>query len=336
MIKKILPLLIALILLSACGGEEQKEASVKHKTPVVENDGKSIRFPEAKSAAFFKTEKMGNKKIEAQLKAPGKIVATVLTSGIGASQDVVLFNNSELTSNYTQLIQLQTDINHTQQVSIKQKQLELKRTKDLLEHGSATGQELLTAQTELAMEQSGLQNKKAALIEHETQLRTAGFNPKMLKKAKAGTAYLICDIPENQIGKITIGEPAHAVFTAFPNKKVKGKIDAVADVVDNSTRMVKVRIEIDNESGELKTGMFANVAFDLAEADFISVNKSSLITVQGNHYVFVKIADDEFERREVQIGQQLGERILVFNGLENDEEIASEGVMQLKGLSFGY
>lgn len=334
--KKIFLLFSTVILLGACRREEQKSVSIKHTTPVIENDGKSIRFPEAKSAAFFKTEKMDKKNIEAQLKAPGEIVATVLTSGVGASQNVVLFNNSELMSNYTQLIQLQTDINHTRQVTLKQKQIELERIKDLIEHGSATGQELLTAETELSMERSGLQNKKTALIEHETQLRRAGFNSNMLKKAATGTAYLVCDIPENQIGKITIGEPAHAVFTAFPHKKVRGKIDGVADVVDNSTRMVKVRIKIENESGKLKTGMFANVAFDLTEEDFISVNKSSLITVQGKHYVFVKKSENEFERREVQIGQQLGERIIVYKGLEKDEEIASEDVMQLKGLSFGY
>lgn len=336
MMKKSSLLILSLGLLSACGGKEQKETSLKKASPVVENNGTSIRFPDAKTASFFKTEKTGNKNIEAQLKAPGEIVATVLPSGVGASQNVILFNDPELSGNYTQLIQLQTGINQIQQVTIKQKQLELERTKDLLEHGSATGQELLTAETELSMARSSLQNEKAALIEHETKLKSAGFKPETLKKAKAGTAYLICDITENQIDKITVGQPATAVFTAFPNEEIKGEIDAVADIVDNATRMAKVRIELNNPSGKLKTGMFANVNFDLKEGDFISVSNSSLITVQGNHYVFVKKSDDEFERREVQIGQQMGERIIVFKGLENDEEIAVEGVMQLKGLSFGY
>lgn len=336
MMKKINLLCLSFGLLLACGGKEQQEKNLKVQAPIVENNGKIIRFPNAETASLFKTESLSNKNIEAKLKAPGEIVATVLPSGVGASQNIILFNDPELSGNYSQLIQLQTSINQTQRVGIKQKQLELQRTQDLLEHGSATGQELLTAETELSMAQSDLQNQQAALIEHETKLKSAGFKPETLKKAKAGTAYLICDIPENQIDNIVVGQTVTAVFTAFPNKEIEGKIDAVADLVDYSTRMVKVRVELKNYSKELKTGMFANVVFNLSEEKSISVNNSSLITIKGDHYVFVKKPNDTFERRKVQIGQQMGNRIIVFHGLKEDEQIVAEGVMQLKGLSFGY
>ena len=336
MIKKLAPIFAFLLLLSACGEKKKETTQARNTAPTVNQDGTVITFPDVESIAFFETETVDNKNIEAVLTAPGRIVATVLPSGVGASQNVILFDNPELSSNYSQILQLQTNINQIQNVTIKQKQLELERTKDLLTHGSATGQDLSNAQTELSIEKSNLINEKSALIEHEAQLKSAGFNAETLRKAKAGTAYLVCDIPENQIGKIEVGQSAKAIFTAFPNETIRGKIDAVADIVDPATRMLKVRIEVDNSSQKLKTGMFANVSFGLSEGNFISVSDNAVVTIQGRHYVFVKTSPTEFERREVQLGAHMGERIVVFSGLENGQEVAIEGVLQLKGLSFGY
>lgn len=335
MMKNLIYILTTLILLASCGEKETKQAE-KNTTPTVSNTGQTISFPDTESIAFFKTEKVNSNNITAEITAPAKIAATILVSGEGANQNIVLFENTELASSYTQLIQHQINISQIQNINIKQKQIELERTKDLHLHGAATGQDLLNAETELSMEQTNLANEKAALIEHETNLLSAGFSPNVLRKAKAGTAYLICDIPENQISKIKEGNVCNVLFSAFPEEKFTGKIDAVADVVDNATRMVKVRISVNNSSSKLKAGMFANVSFGINEGNFISIGKNSLVTVQGKHYVFQKINDNTFERKEIQAGQQIGEKIIVFSGLDNGNEIAVEGVMQLKGLSFGY
>lgn len=324
-----------LFMFSSCGSKTKKQQE-KNSTPVVTNSGTQISFPDATTLSFFKTEKINSSNITADFTAPAKIAATILSSNSGASQNIVLFENPDLASNYTQLIQHQINISQIQNINIKQKQIELERVKDLQQHGAATGQDLLNAQTALSMEQTNLANERTALIEHEAKLKSGGFNPEILHNAKAGTAYVICDIPENQISKIEEGSICHISFTAFPNENFTGKIDDVADVVDNITRMVKIRITVNNSSSKLKAGMFANVSFGLSEGNFISINKNSLVTVQGKNYVFVKKSSNEFERKEIQIGQQIGERIIVFSGLSNDDEIAIEGVMQLKGLSFGY
>lgn len=335
MINKALYILSFLVFFVSCGKKEEKTV-VKHSAPVTSDNGKSIVFDDPESFAFFKTQEIGTSQIDSELDAPGKVAATVLASGQGASQNIILFNNPELSAHYTQLIQLQTNINQIQSVNIKQKQLEMERTQDLLDHGAATGQELINVQTELSIERNTLANERAALIEHETQLKAGGFNPKVLRQAKAGTAFVICDIPENQIGSINEGETVKINFSAFPNEDFNGKIDAIADIVDDATRMVKVRITVDNPNNKLKSGMFAKISFGLSQGDMISIDKSALVTVQGKHYIFVKTGSNEFERREVKIGQQMGNRVLIFSGLENGDELVVEGVMQLKGLSFGY
>lgn len=328
--------IISFFMLFISCGEKETQPIEKHNPPVASNNGLNITFPDAESFSFFKTETIGSSSMEGALTVPGNVAATVLPSEQGASQNIILFINSDMASHYSQLIQHQTNIQQIQGVAIKQKQLELQRTEDLLAHGAVTGQDLINIQTELAIEQNNLANERTSLIEHESELKSGGFDPKVLRNAKAQTAYVVCDIPENQIGQINEGQTCDIVFTAFPSETIKGKVDGIADIVDRETRMIKVRITVANPSNKIKSGMYAKVSFDVKKGDIISIPKPSLITVKGKHYVFVKVSSNEFERREVQIGEHMGGRVLVFDGLENGDEIAVEGVMQLKGLSFGY
>lgn len=335
MMKHIRYILPILLLLASCRNKEKKSEE-KNTTPVVSNNGQVIFFPDTETLSFFKTEEVSSGNIHADFTAVGKIGATVLASTTGALQNIVLFENPDLAGNYTQLIQHQIHIRQIQNINIRQKEIELDRTRDLEQHGVATGQDLLNAQTALSMEQTSLANEKAALIEHEAKLKSGGFNPERLRNAKAGTAFIICDIPESQVSKIKEGSSCTVTFTSFPNESYTGKIEDVADMVDHLTRMVKIRIHINNSSGKLKAGMFATVSFGINESNFITIGKTSLVTVQGKNYVFVKKSATEFERREIRAGQQIGDRLIVFSGLDNGDEIAIEGVMQLKGLSFGY
>ena len=336
--KKIVYLFFPFLLAwAACGGKgKHTTEKQKDETPVVSQGGGSITFPDTAGIAYFKTEKLNMGNITANFAAPAKIAATVVSSDEGASQNIILFEDPMLAGSYTQLIQHQININQIQNINIKQKQIELDRVRDLQLHGAATGKDVLDAQMAMSMEQTNLANEKAALIEHEATLKAAGFNPEVLRKAKAGMAYLICDVPENQIEKIDEGETCTISFTAFPNENFTGKIEHVAEVVDNLTRMIKLRVSVNNSSSKLKSGMFATVSFGVSEGSYISVNKNSLVTVQGRSYVFVKKAPTVFERREVQTGQQINDRVIIYSGLSNSDEVAIQGAMQLKGLSFGY
>lgn len=333
--KNLIFILSILFFLYSCNEKERKPTE-KYSVPIISNGGQIISFPDSESTAFFKTQKIIYNRINDDFEATGKIAAMVVASHAGASQNIVLFENPDLASNFTQLIQHQINISQIQNINIKQKQIELERTKDLQQHGAATGQDLLNAQIALSMEQTNLANEKAALIEHEVKLESGGFHPEMLRNAKAGTAYIICDIPENQISRMKEGSVCIIQFSAFPDEKFTGKIDDIVNAMDNTTRMVKLRISIDKSSSKLKVGMFADISFSLSEGSFININKNSLITVQGKNYVFVKTSSTNYERKEIKTGQQIGDAIIVYSGLNIGDNIAVEGVMQLKGLSFGY
>ncbi|WP_439583278.1 efflux RND transporter periplasmic adaptor subunit [Dyadobacter bucti] len=323
-------------LITACTSKETHQVQEDNTTPVVNSSGTKISFPKAESANFFQTENIAATSLMADITAPAKVSATVIRSEEGASGNIVIFDNPELSGNYTQLLQHLTMINQIQNINIRQRKTELARMQDLQEHGAATGKDLLESQTALAMEETNLINERSAIIEHETKLKAGGFEPKQLRRAPAGTAYIICDVPESEINKVKKGSSCTILFTAFPNEKFTGNIDDVADMVDQTTRMIKLRVSINNSTGRLKAGMFGTVAFGLSEGKNLSINKDALITIQGKNYVFVKSGGTSFERREVNVGDQIGDRIIAYSGLKNGDNVVIKGVMQLKGLSFGY
>ncbi len=334
---------------AGCKAKATESGKKTDGTPIVKDNGANITFPDSEYTSFFTTEKIGSALLNAEISAPAKIAATIVPSNEGAAQNIVLFDNPDLASSYTSLLQNLINIRQKKSVLqqkrniIERKKIEVDRFADLQSHGVGTGKDvadaqvgLIGAQTDASTTQNEILNEETAITEYESKLKTGGFDPASLRRAKAGSAYIICDIPESQISKIKEGQQCTIQFTAYPDQKVYGKIEEIADMVDASSRTVKLRIAINNADKKFKAGMYANIMFGVNEGDKLNINKNALVTVQGKSYVFVKQSPTVFARREVTVGPQAGDRIIVYNGLNNGEAIATAGVMQLKGLSFGY
>lgn len=339
------------LLISACGsGEHKKDHAPVSAKPVVKNNGTIIEFPaDTVTQRFFKTEVISKGDLDAVLLAPARVVATVVRSKENPGQNLVLFDNPDLTANYTAL--LQHVINIRQKLSViqqkkaivSQKEIELKRFTDLVSHGAGTGKDVADAKTDLILAQSDasvaeieLANEKTSILEHEARLKLAGFDPESLLRAPLDKVWLICDVPENLVNKIKEGNSCQLNFTAYPDDKFTGLIEDVGEVIDNTTRMVKLRIGLPNINNKLRAGMFANVHFGVDEGSNLSIPKSAMVTVQGRNYVFVRSGTGVFERREIVTGVQVNDRIVVYSGLEERDTVVTDGAMQLKGISFGY
>ena len=333
--KKIIIIVLCLYLFS-CGRKDLHDTASTMPSIHISSNGDTIIFDNLEQVNLFETEIIKPDTLETQLEAPGKIAALIMSSQQGADRPLILFDDPELSGNYTQLIQHQINIHQIQNVNIKQRQIELERIKDLYTKGASSGQDLLNAETALAIEMTNLLNEKAALIEHETKLISAGFSVEQLKKTPPGSAILICEIPENLMNYVQSNQTCFIHFSAMANQDIKAKVEALADIVDNETRMIKVRILLNQQSGIIKLGMFAQVKFYLKKFEGLSVNKSSLITVQGKHYVFVKKNINTMVRRQVKIGSQMENRVVVYDGIKVGEEVVITQAFQLKGLSFGY
>jgi multidrug efflux pump subunit AcrA (membrane-fusion protein) len=310
-----------LSLLFSCNTKEHKAEPPLENKPIVTDGGIGIEFTDESLKDYFKTAPVHISSVQAEFNAPARVVATIIRSVENTDQNLVLFDNPDLTANYTAILQHLTNIN-TYKVN-------LDRVIDLSLNGAATGKEVIEARTLLA-------NERTAIIEDEAKLKLAGLDPETLIKGKVNSIWLICDIPETQIDNIKTRGKTKVQFSSFPETIFTGNIDDFGDVVDRVTRMVKLRISIANPNSQLKAGMFATVQFGIKEGRYIAVPKEALVTVQGKNYVFIKGDGNKFERREVSTGDQINNQILVFSGLKDNDFVAVTGVMQLKGLSFGY
>lgn len=327
-------LLLSIIILASCKKEPTEERHLNFTKPKVSGD--LITFSDDTIAAYFTALPIESMDWKADFSVPARVVATVMTSSENPSLNMVLFDNPELTTDYTQLLQHLANIKQMEEVMIKQRTIELERVMDLQKHGAATGRDVLEAQTALAMEKTNLVNERSSLIEEESMLKLGGFSTEALRHAKPNTVWVISEIADNQISKVKRGEKCEVTFSSYPNETFYGKIEDVGDVVDNVTRLLKLRIGIVNPDRRLKAGMFGSTRFGLKEGKFITVPMDALVIVQGKNYVFVKKSDREFVRRAVAIGQQANNRMIVFDGIQEHDLVVVKGTMQLKGLSFGY
>lgn len=307
--------------MGACKKHEANHTVVAIAKPIVKENGELITFSDHHQTDQFETIVTKKENLTARFSAPAHVMATVVQSGDNTAQNLILFDDADLSYNYASYLQ------HL--VLINQWKINIARVKDLLAHGAATGKDLIEAQTQLA-------NEEAVIIEHETKLKLGGFDPVALRGARAKTVWVLCNVPENQVDKVREGNKCDVHSNSFPNEIMKAKVEAVGDVVDAITRMVKVRIILSNPDSRIKAGMYANVDFGLAEGKFISIPQSAIITVGGKIYAFVKIGDNEYRRRLITLGQNVEQSSIVLTGLQEGEQVVKEGTMQLKGLSFGY
>jgi cobalt-zinc-cadmium efflux system membrane fusion protein len=140
------------------------------------------------------------------------------------------------------------------------------------------------------------------------------------------------DINEKDLARVHKGQAATVAVGAFPDLKLKGRITYIADLVNESTRTVKARIEVANPGRKLKPEMFATVELSLpADAPpVVAIPEDALQDLDGNKVVFVTEKDAEFAARQVQAGRATGGMIEIVAGLKEGERYAVKGAFILK------
>ena len=252
--------------------------------------------------------------------APARLVSSIVPAeGVGGK--IVLFESPDVTTLYSQYRQARTN-------SVLAEK-NVARVKDMFDNQAATAKDLNQAESDAA-------NARAAMAEFEAKMRAAGFKPEELERAQPGTVWLISDVPESQLHDVRRGELVHVTFSAFPDRSLHGRAEAIGEIVDPATRTVKVRVAMPNPGGQLLPGMFARVDFGQPSKRAVLVPVGALITVDAKDYMFVQTDSVTFTRRQVIIAPATGAEVPVLEGIQDGEKVVMRGSMLLKGLSFGY
>jgi len=150
--------------------------------------------------------------------------------------------------------------------------------------------------------------------------------------ADLSSVWVLVDINEKDLAKVHRGQAAIVIVGAFPDQRFRGRINHIADVVDQSTRTVKARIEVANPGRKLKPEMFATAELALAgnAPPVIAVPEDALQDLDGKKVVFVAEEEAEFAARQVQSGRSAGGMVEIVSGLKEGERYAVKGAFILK------
>jgi cobalt-zinc-cadmium efflux system membrane fusion protein len=150
--------------------------------------------------------------------------------------------------------------------------------------------------------------------------------------ADLSSVWVLVDINEKDLAKVSKGQTATVNVGAFPDLKLKGRITYIADLVDVSTRTVKARIEVANPGRKLKPEMFATVELALATdaPPVLVVPEEAVQELDGKKLLFVTENGTEFERRPVELGRAAVGMVEVTAGLKEGELYAVKGGFVLK------
>jgi cobalt-zinc-cadmium efflux system membrane fusion protein len=142
----------------------------------------------------------------------------------------------------------------------------------------------------------------------------------------------IGDIYERDLRLVRPGLPVSIAVESLPDMIFHGVVRHVGDVVDPTSRTIKIRCDVSNPDHDLKVDVFARIMVELTDQDrVLTVPRKAVIQLADQSFVFVRRAPDEYERREVQLGMTSGEFVEIREGLKNGEEIAVTGTLLLEG-----
>lgn len=145
------------------------------------------------------------------------------------------------------------------------------------------------------------------------------------------TVWVLFDAYEEDLPQIEVGDRITFTTPAVPEQRFSGRITFIDPVLDKDRRVVAVRTEVRNPNGKLKPEMLVTgelLAEAAGEQMALSVPKSAVLWTGERSVVYVKVPNTDiptFQYRELELGEALGDRYRVLDGLEAGEEVVTYG-----------
>jgi cobalt-zinc-cadmium efflux system membrane fusion protein len=118
--------------------------------------------------------------------------------------------------------------------------------------------------------------------------------------------WILCDVYENNLSQVQVGEYADVKLNAYPNRTWKARIANIGPILDPNLRTGKVRLEVENPGMVMKLGMFVTATFHGAQAEkHAVVPATAILHLHDRDWVYTPVGDGRFKRLEVVAGNTL-------------------------------
>jgi|HubBroStandDraft_6_1064221.scaffolds.fasta_scaffold49671_2 cobalt-zinc-cadmium efflux system membrane fusion protein len=328
---------LSLCVLSSCGGAKHDQAAQAPPPVQVEKEGgvslitvdHPNRFPvvtatEYASASTLNVTGTVNPDVSRTIPvislASGRVVAIHAQIGdyVKKGQLLMEVQSTDVSGAFNQYLKAVNDerLAHTQD----------ERAKILFDKGAI-------ARSQLEIADDGEQDARSDLLAAEQQLRVLGVDkdhpaatlkvyspatgviitqnvtaaaaagvtlagsPNAFTIADLSHVWVICDVYENDLATVHVGQSADIHLNAYPDRLIKGTIGEIDAVLDPSIRTAKVRIQVPNPDHLMRVGMFATATFHGRRLEgHTSVPASAILHLHDRDWVYVPAGDGKFKR----------------------------------------
>jgi cobalt-zinc-cadmium efflux system membrane fusion protein len=234
---------------------------------------------------------------------------------------------------------------------------QLDRTKDLYEHGAMALNDVQVAQdtedkakvaVETAAEHLKLlgndPDKPAGMVDIFSPtsgvitdqevtvgaLVQAYSTPYPFTISDLSTVWILCDVYENDLATVKLGDPAEIRLNAYPDRLFRGKVSNFLPILDPTIRTGKVRIEVENP-GIMRLGMFVKATFRGQTAEMHTiVPATAIMDMHDRTYVYLPAPGNKFRRQEIAAGDLLQDHTdlrEIKSGLKPGDQVVSNALV---------
>lgn len=159
---------------------------------------------------------------------------------------------------------------------------------------------------------------------------TYSGSPTAFTIADLSVVWIVCDVYENDLPQVRLGQQARISLNAYPGKVLIGRVSDIGPVLDPAIRTAKVRIEVANP-GMLRLGMFVTAILESRTIQTLAIVPSSAILhLHDRDWVFVPAGQGRFKRAVVDTGELLpGDRQEILSGIAPGQQVVKD-VLQLE------
>ncbi len=280
----------------------------------------------------------------------GQILATLVQTPTAAEAAQIRIENSRLDAERRRLAQAEIEVRARLGVAAA----EAERASRLFEKKAYSQRQLETAEADRKAGEANLAAVQEQLRALQTAPAASNYNiaapisgtvievkkavgeevrpgEPILEIVALDQVWVEAPIFEKDLGRITKNVDARFTTAAYPDKEFHGRLVNVGAVIDEQTRAARAVFEVDNRSGELRLGMQANLRLGSGEKkNVLLVPKESVLDNEGKKIVYVLRTGEEFERRDVVVGDEYGNKVAILSGVKHGERVVTQGAYQLK------
>ncbi|HYZ87334.1 MAG TPA: efflux RND transporter periplasmic adaptor subunit [Bryobacteraceae bacterium] len=295
----------------------------------------------------------------------GKVVDVLVRIGdsVRQGQPVLLIESSEADTAMSTALQAEASLTQSRAALIKA-QSDYDRAKDLFAGQAGPKKDVLTAEAALAQAKAAVEQAEAAKNQADARLDLLGLKRQSFRQkieihapisgkvldmsvvpgeyrndtsnpvmtiADLSSVWVVSEVPESTIRMIEKGERLEVELTAYPDQRFQARVTRIADMVDPTTRTVKVYAEVSNTGGRLRPEMYGRIRHVDATRPMPVIPSSAVIQAEKQTKVYREITPGTFEPVSVTLGSRDGNSIGVLNGLEPHDRVVVDGAMLLKG-----